>query len=160
MSEIKVYHGSSSAYLLPIYAPSIYRHQNRGKTLDEAKIHVEELLGNIINPTSAFLLQETLDLAQTTSVFSPFISTSENRAVARSFACTKSGQGYIYTIIGPRKCFFDFNECREKNGLPPHATFSWMKELGIPIELTQPFEIIKIERIDHIQEEATLIFEK
>ncbi|MEO6149726.1 MAG: hypothetical protein ABIN95_12860 [Mucilaginibacter sp.] len=155
-----VYHGSNILYGPEIYCPSIFNELHRGKDIMTAYKKAQIMLEKLNNFDDTFSLQRALDDAQTTSDNSPFISTSQKRDVARQFATTKNGQGYIYTIEGPEKEFYNFNEIRSSCNLPQHKTFNWMGELGIPFEIKLPFEIVQIEKIIEIKEITELIYQK
>lgn len=155
-----VYHGTKDLYGKNIYCPAIYYELRRGSKLSKAMDTAERLYESLTDYSDLFLLQRALDDAQTTSIKSPFISTTKIRDVARSFALNAKGQGYIYTIEGPENDLYDFNKVRQINNLPAHKTFNWMEELGIKFEITKPFEVVRIERIIEVKEEIELIFEK
>ena len=154
-----VYHGTSVKYQDRILCPAIHYALERGKNLKQAFSVAHELLDTLLDVENRFQLQRALDDAQTTGVKNPFVSTSADRKVARQFA-TATGNGFIYTIEGPESELFNFNKVRDNNGFPRHETFFWMKELGIKFEISNPFEIIKIEQIVGIREISQTIYEK
>jgi len=157
---MKVYHGCKREYLEEIYCPLVYNLMSKGKTLEEAIEKAQDLYNDFLNPNDNFMLQRSLDDAQMTSLKSPFISTTPSRATARSFALSQDTKGYIYTIEAPDDLFYDFNKVREDHSLPAHKTYGWMNELGIPIQLKYPFEIIQIVEVSEVIEIATVLFEK
>jgi len=155
-----VYHGSSLLYGVNIYCPLIFNELHRGKDLESAMRKAQILFEKLNDFSDMFSLQRALDDAQTTSDDSPFISTSQKRDVARQFAITKNGQGYVYMIEGPKEDFYNFNAVRQTYNLPQHKTFNWMDELGIPFEVKDPFEILQIDKIIEVKEVTETIFKK
>jgi hypothetical protein len=155
-----VYHGCKLLYGDKFYCPIINYDLAKGKSIDQALNKAQTFLEDLITPIDKFMLQSALDDAQKTSFKSPFISTTPYRHIARSFALNRGTTGFIYTIEGPDDAFFDFNSVRIKNNFPPHKTFEWMNELGIPLELKLPFEIIQIEEISEIIEIAQVVYKK
>jgi hypothetical protein len=98
------------------------------------------------------ILERAMLNAQRSGVFSPFVSTSSSRDVARSFALAEGTPGFILTIEAPQDQFYDFNEIRKINGIPDPSEFVWLKELGIPLKLDAPFRVVKVEKIEAVKE--------
>jgi hypothetical protein len=90
--------------------------------------------------------------AQRSGVFSPFVSTSSNRNVARSFALDGNTPGFILTIEGPEDRLYDFRQIREMNRIPHPSEFMWLNEFGIPLQIEAPFTVTKVEEIQSIME--------
>ena len=155
-----VYHGCKEEYSGEVYCPYVIAQLKKGKSLAEAISLAENLYSEFADDVDSFMFDMAIESAQKTSLKSPFISTTKSRQTARSFALSNDTKGYIYTIEGPNEHFFDFNAKRAERGLPYHKTFGWMNELGIPIHLEYPFEIIMIQEISELKEVSTIIFEK
>jgi hypothetical protein len=98
--------------------------------------------------------------AQRSGVFSPFVSTSSSRDVARSFALDGHTPGFILTIEGPEDQLYDFHKIRDMNGIPHPSEFMWLKEFGIPLQIDAPFRVTKIEKIQSIIERKTRVRRK
>lgn len=90
------------------------------------------LLNDFINKS---ILDRAMLHAQTSGIFSPFVSTSRLRHVARSFALGKGLPAFILKIEGPEDAFYDFNKIRDTHGIPHPPEFKWLEELGIPLQI-------------------------
>lgn len=160
-NEVTVFHGckhwNSSIDMLP---PSVTYLLARGAELNKAIAYAEGLLEMLTNFHDAELLSLALYNAQVTGINSPFISVSKSREVARQFALGDSQPGYILTIKGPEGCFYDFESVRSKLNIPPRPEFTWMEELGIPLLVTTPFEIVQVDKVSGVKEDTDMLFRR
>jgi hypothetical protein len=143
-----------------IRAKSVEYMLGRGKTEIEAFAYAEGLLVYLNDFDNKSVLERVMLSAQRSGVFSPFVSTSHNRDVARSFALGGHSPGFLLTIEGPEDAFYDFNKIRNICGIPPPSEFEWLEELGIPLKVDVPFRITKVERIQSVVERKTTVYKK
>lgn len=129
----------------------------RAKTEFESFSYAEGLLTYLRDFSNKSILEQAMLNAQRSGVFSPFISTTKDRAVARSFALAGNNPGYILTIEGPESEFYDFNKIRSHNRIPAPPEFAWLKELGIPLRLEDPFHVVSVEKIRAVVEQKKTI---
>lgn len=144
----------------PIRAPSIDYMIRNGSTVADAFTHAKGLLAYLSDFSNRSFLQNSMLQAQRSGIYSPLVSTSRNRSVARSFALNEGRPGYILTIEGPEDAFYDFNKIRDDNGLPHPTEYRWLEEMGIPLELKAPFEIISVDQIHGVTENKINVYTK
>lgn len=132
----------------------------RGKTEPESFNYAEGLLTYLRDFGNKSILEQAMLNAQRSGVFSPFVSTTKDRSVARSFALAGNNPGYILTIEGPESEFYDFNKIRLLNRIPAPLEFVWLKELGIPLKLEDPFHVVHVEKIRTVVEKKKTIQRK
>ncbi len=128
--------------------------------LSEAITHAKSqliLLNDFINKS---ILERVMLNAQTSGIFSPFVSTSKRRDVARSFALKEGLPGFVLKIEGPVDAFYDFNKIRDINGIPQPTEFAWLEELGIPLQIESPFEIVEVDEIKGVVERKKRVYRK
>lgn len=158
---ITVFHGAKLwTPRLKLRAPSIDYMISRGKSINEATDYANGLLMQLNDFYNLPLLNIAMYNAQVSGYLSPFVSTSRNRNIARSFAISDGNPGFILTIRGPEDIFYDFNKIREKVNIPHRPEFQWLEELGIPIMMQPPFELLKVEKVFDLKEISNCIFEK
>jgi hypothetical protein len=158
---IKVYHGTELwSPGTAIRAPAITYMLTRGRTKAEAIIYAEGLLVPLLDFSDRRYLHSAMLQAQRTGIYSPLVSTSRKREVARSFALSETGTGYIVTIEGPEDRFYDFNKIRNDNGLPQTSEHEWMQEMGIPLEVALPFEIVSVDKVSAVVEKKVTVYRK
>ncbi len=85
--------------------------------------------------------------AQETGIRSPFVSTTPNYRIAKDFSLSKVDPGIVVSIIGPESRFFRFNNIRDNLGLAHPLQYKWMDEYGIPLEIADPFKVVKVEKV-------------
>ena len=139
-------------------APCINYQIERNQSIEESIFYAKGLLVQLNDFENLPLLDKSMNNAQTSGVFSPFISTTPTRGTARSFAMNDGNSGYILTIEGPVDAFYDFNRIREINNIPRSTEFYWMKEMGIPLEIEPPFKLIQVDQIFDVLEEKKCLF--
>ena len=159
--KLVVFHGAkhwTSGQI--ILAKCIEYFLGRGKSQVESFNYAEGLLTYLRDFSNKTILEQAMLNAQRSGVFNPFVSTSRDRSVARSFALAGNNPGFILTIEGPESEFYDFNKIRKINGIPHPVEFAWLNELGIPLRLDTPFRVIHVERIRGITEKKKTIERK
>lgn len=162
---IIVYHGCKHwEQTTIIRSPVIDYMLARNKSFEEALAYVDGLIENVTEFDKRYLLQRSLENAQSQGLFNPFVSTSPSRRVARGFALDARSSygnfGYILTIQAPRNLFYDFNTVRSTYGIPHPDEFSWMEEMGIPIQISEPYEIIQVDYVVGEEEISDCVFRK
>jgi hypothetical protein len=131
-----------------------------GKNLDEAVNYANGLLVLLFDLSNRTLLSDAMLQAQRSGLFSPFVSTSRRREVALSFALYKGTPGFILTIEGPEDKFYDFEKIRADNKLPQPSEYEWMEEMGIPLGIDPPFEVVSVDYVTGIIEKNVNVFHK
>ena len=143
-----------------IIAPSVEYQLGRGKSAREARIYSQGLLAQLNDFSNRSLLEKVMLSAQRSGLLSPFVSTSLKRDVARSFALAGGSPGFILTIQGPEEEFYKFNQIREDYGIPHPSEFYWLDELGIPLKVKRPFEIVEVDKVLGVTENKVGIYKK
>ncbi|MEK6286447.1 MAG: hypothetical protein AABO57_11950 [Acidobacteriota bacterium] len=160
-SVITVYHGrklwSAGAVIM---APAIEYQLARRRAFKEARSFARGLLELLTDYSNPSLLNLAMYQAQVSGKQNPFVSTSPSRDIARSFALSRGTPGYIVTIQVPIDEFYDFNKVRSTYGIPQRPEFEWLEELGIPLQIASPFEIIRVDRVTGVVEHKTTIYKK
>jgi hypothetical protein len=131
---------------------------SRNKSLEEAICYAKGLMVTLNDFDNLYLLNKSIQNAQSCSDLSPFVSTSPIRDVARQFSKNDGGSGYILTIKGPESAFYNFNKIRKDNNLPRSREFDWMNEMGIPFELRPPFKLVQVDQILNVSEEKICLY--
>jgi hypothetical protein len=156
---MRVYHGRRLwTPHAPVRAPSIDYQVARGKSVLEAQAYAQGLMGPLTDFTNKTVLALALRNAQTSGIWSPFVSTSTDRQVALSFALADGKAGYCLTIEGPADRFYDFNEVRQTNGIPHEPVFHWLNELGIALEVQDPFRVLRADLVTARNEVGTCVY--
>lgn len=132
----------------------------RGSSLDDAIKHARGQLVYLNDFNNRGLLERVMLSAQTSGAFSPFVSTSRRREVARSFALSSGTPGFILTIEGPQDAFYDFNRIRDTYGIPHPTEFQWLEELGIPLQVDAPLSIVQVEEVTDVVEVKKVVYRK
>lgn len=158
---VTVYHGTEFWSLgAAIRAPAISYMLLHGSAEAEAVAYAKGLLVPMFDFSNRSFLLIAMLQAQRSGIYSPLVSTSRKRDVARSFALGKGGAGYILTIEGPEDGFYDFEKIRNDNGLPQPTEYQWLAEMGIPLELGPPFEIVRVEKVSALVEKKVIVYRK
>lgn len=158
---IKVYHGTGLwSPGAAIRAPAIAYMRSRGSTEADAVAYAKGLLVPMLDFSDRRYLHIAMMQAQRTGIYSPLVSTSRRREVARSFALLETGTGFVVTIEGPEDQFYDFAKIRKDNGLPQTSEFEWMEEMGIPLEVAPPFEIVRVDKVSAVVEKKVNVYRK
>lgn len=158
---IKVYHGTDLwSPGATIRAPSIVYMLRHGSTEAEAITYAKGLLVPMLDFSNRSFLLIAMLQAQRSGIYSPLVSTSRKRDVALSFARAKGGTGYVLTIEGPEDKFYDFEKIRNDNGLPQPTEYQWLAEMGIPLEIASPFEIVRVDRVSDLAEKKITVYRK
>jgi hypothetical protein len=156
---ITVFHGTKSwSPGSIIRAPSIEYLIARGLTLADAIAHARSqllLLNDFVNRS---ILERAMLQAQTSGIFSPFVSTSRSRNVARSFVLGKGLPGFILKIEGPEDAFYDFNKIRDTYDIPPPTEFEWLEELGVPLQIESPLAIVEVDELTGVVERKKRVY--
>jgi hypothetical protein len=121
-------------------------------------IHAKNQLEVLKDFTNKSVLERAMQQAQTSGIFSPFVSSSRHRYVARSFALDRGSPGFIIKIQGPEDAFYDFNKVRDACGIPHPTEFLWLGELGIPFEIGSPFVIVEVDEITDVVERKNRVY--
>ena len=158
-ANVVVFHGTK--YWTPtaiIRARSIEYMIGRGSTARDAIANAKRQMTYLNDFSNRALLEGVMLQAQRSGAFSPFVSTSKHRHVARSFALSGGSPGFILTIQGPQNAFYDFNKIRENCGIPPPPEFEWLAELGIPLQIRAPFAVIQVDEVRDVVEVKTKVY--
>jgi len=141
-----------------VRARSIEYMIGRGSSLNDAIDHAKQHLLFFNDFSNRSLLEGVMIMAQRSGAFSPFVSTSRRREVARSFALSGGSSGFILTIEGPEDAFYDFNRIRDTYGIPHPTEFEWLEELGIPLEIGPPLKVIRVDEVHEVVEVKTKLY--
>lgn len=160
-SRLRVFHGRQDWFPgISIVAPSITYMQGRGQTIEDSRLYAQGLFLKLTDFTNRSVLNIAMHDAQSSGFWSPFVSVTTKYEVARSFATNSTGVGYVLTLEGPEDEFYDFQKIRQLHGVPPRPEFEWLSELGIPMELGPPFELIRVEQVSQNSSRKHCIFKK
>jgi hypothetical protein len=96
--------------------------------------------------------------AQALGASSPFVSASRSRDVALSFALEGGTPGYCVVIIAPVSEFYDYNAIREAHQIPHRPEFRWLEEVGIPLEVRRPFEIVRVDYVERSGDAGKVVY--
>jgi hypothetical protein len=117
------------------------------------------LLKQLTDPSpDRVVLNMAMYQAQALGASSPFVSASRSRDVALSFALEGGTPGYCVAIEAPISAFFDFNAVREANLIPHRPEFRWLDEVGIPLEIRKPFQIVRVDYVVRSGDAGKVVF--
>lgn len=128
--------------------------------MSDAIAQARNLLVLLSDFSNKSILERAMLQAQTSGIFSPFVSTSRSRSVARSFVENKGLPGFILRIEGPEDAFYDFNRIRDTYGIPPPTEFEWLKELGVPLQIETPFVVAEVDEVLGVVERKKRIYKR
>lgn len=158
---INVFHGTRFwTPTGPIRARAIEYCMARGKTSEDSLAYAQVLWDHCSNFADLTVLAMAMMHAQESGLSSPFVSTSRSRHVARSFALQGGTAGFIVSIIGPEDAFYDFNAIRQAHHVPHPPQYRWLEELGIPFEVASPFEVVRVDKVNGVDEQQDCVYEK